>query len=226
VPTAPAPLVTKPAAIEPASAVAPDNAEPVFIEPFATAPPSPVALARADSGNAAPALVAPEPSLKPLPVAPPSGPQLDPMPQNFAEMVALFEQHREALLVSQLRQYVHLVSFEAGQMEIRRAAGAPADLTNRMSQFLLEWTGKRWLIAHSTDPSAGAPTLEQQAQTRVSELENEVARHPLVRAVLDAFPGATIAAVRERFAVGDQTTEESDSVEPGEDAAGSEEDEP
>jgi hypothetical protein len=29
-------------------------------------------------------------------------------------------------------------------------------------------------------------------------MRNEVAAHPLVRAVLDTFPGATIAAVRDR----------------------------
>ena len=227
VPAAPAPLVTKPVAVElaPLPAAVPDSVEPVFVEPFASGPPAPVALARA--GNTAPSMVAaePEPSPKPLPAAPPSGPPLDPMPQNFAEMVALFEQHREALLVSHLRQHVHLISFEAGQIEFRRAVGAPENLANRLSQLLLEWTGKRWLIAHSNDPHAGEPTLEQQERARVSELESEVARHPLVRAVLDAFPGATIAAVRERFTT-DQTASDEGNVDPGDDAANSEEDEP
>jgi DNA polymerase III subunit gamma/tau len=44
----------------------------------------------------------------------------------------------------------------------------------------------------------GAPTLAEQEAQRASALRNEVAAHPLVRAVLDTFPGATIAAVRER----------------------------
>jgi hypothetical protein len=52
-------------------------------------------------------------------------------------------------------------------------------------------------------------------------LESEVAQHPLVRAVLDAFPGATIAAVRERFvaagpAGGDEIAVEEDGVANGE----------
>ncbi len=70
------------------------------------------------------------------------------------------------------------------------------------------------------------PTLAEQAAARDGELWNEVAAHPLVRAVLDAFPGATIAAVRERFteeAAAGETAE----AEPGFDIAdetGSEED--
>jgi DNA polymerase III subunit gamma/tau len=64
----------------------------------------------------------------------------------------------------------------------------------------------RWGVVVSQ--AAGEPTLEQQQQTRDSERQSEVAGHPLVRAVLDAFPGATIAAVRERFVAAASTTED------------------
>ncbi len=59
-----------------------------------------------------------------------------------------------------------------------------------------------------------------------------MAAHPLVRAVLDTFPGATIAAVRERFAAVEPAAEatadepvagEDMASDPGEDA-GTEED--
>jgi DNA polymerase-3 subunit gamma/tau len=53
----------------------------------------------------------------------------------------------------------------------------------------------------------GAPTLAEDEARRASEVRNEVAGHPLVRAVLDTFPGATIAAVRERFAAAEPTAE-------------------
>jgi DNA polymerase-3 subunit gamma/tau len=42
-----------------------------------------------------------------------------------------------------------------------------------------------------------------QEAERDSELRNEVAAHPLVRAVLEAFPGATVASVRDRIAAAD-----------------------
>jgi len=94
--------------------------------------------------------------------------------------------------------HCHLVHFEPGRIELRPADGAPRDLANRLGQLLGEWTGTRWLIAISE--AEGEPTLRQQEASHDRALRNEVARHPLVQAVLETFPGATIAAVRERFA--------------------------
>jgi DNA polymerase-3 subunit gamma/tau len=140
----------------------------------------------------------------------------DPMPQSFAEVIALFDKRREALLRSHLWSDVHLVHFEPGRIEVRPASSAPRDLTNRLGQLLNEWTGSRWLIAVSE--AEGGPTLREQEEGRRRDLRNEVASHPLVQAVLETFPGATIAAVRERFAAvetdGDQTSPE----DPGEEA--------
>ena len=188
-----------PAAMPPA--VAGGDAAMVGFEPRAAIDtPPPVLMARADAGNTAAATVAPRPEPLPvpvtLPVAAPSGPALDPMPQDFAATVALFDQHREGLTASQLRTQVHLVAFEPGHIEFRPADGAARDLASRLGQKLSEWTGTRWVVAVSQ--AEGMPTLQQQERRRVSELESEVARHPLVRAALDAFPGAAIAAVRER----------------------------
>jgi DNA polymerase-3 subunit gamma/tau len=138
------------------------------------------------------------------------------MPQSFAEVIALFDNRREALLRSHLWSDVHLVHFEPGRIEVRPASNAPRDLTNRLGQLLSEWTGSRWLIAVSE--AEGEPTLREQEEGRQRDLRNEVTSHPLVQAVLETFPGATIAAVRERFAAaisdGDGTSPE----DPGEEA--------
>ncbi|HXC29245.1 MAG TPA: DNA polymerase III subunit gamma/tau, partial [Stellaceae bacterium] len=128
-------------------------------------------------------------------------PARDPMPQSFAEVLALFEQRREPVIRAHLVSHCHLVHFEPGRIELRPAAGAPRDLANRLGQLLSEWTGTRWLIAISE--AEGDPTLRQQEASHDRALRNEVARHPLVQAVLETFPGATIAAVRERFAATD-----------------------
>jgi DNA polymerase III subunit gamma/tau len=187
-------------------------------------PASPSPLRRSDSTSAAPMMAAPEAMPLPAPVEPPSGPEespLDPMPQSFAEMLALFEKHGEVITRAQLRSQVHLVAFEPGRIEFRPEERAPRDLSSRLMQRLSEWTGTRWVVAVSQ--AEGEPTLEQQDQSRDLEMRGQVAEHPLVRAVFDAFPGATISAVRERL-VGSEPTGMDDGAG-DEDAAGSEEDE-
>src|SRR5207245_4301226 len=94
---------------------------------------------------------------------------------------------------------------------------APPDLANRLGQLLTEWTGSRWLIAISE--AEGEPTLREQEERRERDLRNKVTSHPLVQAMLETFPGATIAAVRERFAAveldGDQAAPEDPGKEAG-----------
>jgi DNA polymerase-3 subunit gamma/tau len=221
---APVAIAAKPTAATPA-AISPGETtiEPVFVEPFASAPQPAMTVPRA-SGNTAPALSASE--LAPLPVAlptPPSGPLLDSMPQSFDETLALFEKHGEVITRAQLRSRVHLVAFEPGRIEFRPADGAPRDLANKLGQRLSEWTGTRWVVVVSQ--AEGAPTLEKQAEARDREMKSEVAQHPLVRAVLDAFPGATIASVRERFAATEPAAED-DSADDPDGPTPSEEDEP
>ena len=146
--------------------------------------------------------------------------QFDAMPQSFAELIALFDQRREALIRSHLWSHVHLVAFEPGRIEFRPQEAAPRDLANRLGQLLGEWTGTRWVI--SVSQAEGMPTLAQQEAQRDSAVRNEVAAHPLVRAVLATFPGATIAAVRERFAPAapSETSDEAPPTdEPGTDPA-------
>jgi len=142
----------------------------------------------------------------------------DPVPRSFAEVVALFDVHREALLRSHLWSHVHLVAFEAGRIEFRPEPAAPRDLANRLGQLLTEWTGQRWVVAVSQ--GGGEATLAEQAERRDGELRNAVAAHPLVRAVLDTFPGATIAAVRERdAAAGPGVDEIAGGADPGDETA-------
>jgi DNA polymerase-3 subunit gamma/tau len=165
---------------------------------------------------------APVASPQPQPAVPPTA-ELEAMPQSFGEVVALFDKRREALLRLHLWSHVHLVSFEPGRIELRPQDGAPRDLANRLGQLLSEWTGARWIVAVSQ--SGGAPTLAEDEARRDSTLRNEVATHPLVQAVLETFPGATIAAVRERFVAADPGADEAEAADDlGDDGARSEED--
>lgn len=116
-------------------------------------------------------------------------------PQDFPAVVALFADRREPLIASQLRTFVHLVRFEPGHIEFRQQPQAPRDLANRVGQLLGEWTGRRWVVAVSS--ARGEATLAEQDAAAEAALKDEAARHPTVKAVLDAFPGAKILEVRD-----------------------------
>ncbi len=117
-----------------------------------------------------------------------------PDPQTFADVVALFEAKREGILHAHLLNAVHLVNFEPGRIEFRPNESAPRDLAMQVMNYLGTWTGKRWMVAISRE--AGQATLGEQATAKREARKAQAAQHPLVRAVLDAFPGSAIEAVR------------------------------
>ncbi|MBU6475436.1 MAG: DNA polymerase III subunit gamma/tau, partial [Alphaproteobacteria bacterium] len=55
---------------------------------------------------------------------------------DFASAVALFGQHKEAILKTQIMNFAHLVKFEPGHISVRLAAGAPQNLIGQMSDKL------------------------------------------------------------------------------------------
>jgi DNA polymerase-3 subunit gamma/tau len=59
---------------------------------------------------------------------------------------------------------------------------------------LQDWTGMRWMVTLSRE--AGAPSLVEQAEAKNQAAAVGVRADPLVRRVLDFFPGAEIVAVR------------------------------
>jgi DNA polymerase-3 subunit gamma/tau len=134
---------------------------------------------------------------RPLPEAAPQLTQAAPQiaVPDFAAVVALAGDKRDALLKGQLVNFVHLVRFEPGRIEFRPARGAPADLAGRLAERLREWTGQRWVITIAAD--AGEPTLGQRAADSEASRKAEIEQHPLIKAVIATFPGATIQAVRD-----------------------------
>ncbi len=86
----------------------------------------------------------------------------------------------------------------AAGIEFEPSPGAKDDLAKTVARRLLEWTGERWLVAVS--PAAGARSVgERRDLERKSALE-EAKSEPLVRAILERFPGAEIVTVRDSLA--------------------------
>jgi DNA polymerase-3 subunit gamma/tau len=142
-------------------------------------------------GPSAALRLAPAPEEMPAPAALPG------MPASFAEVVALFSDKREGILAAALKRDVRLVRFEPGRMEIRLDdERRHHDLPAKLVRHLNEWTGRRWVVAlNAIDPAE--PTLAEQDAAVETRRREDAAGHPLVRAVLAAFPGAGIEVVRD-----------------------------
>ncbi len=116
-----------------------------------------------------------------------SSPQLAPAPESFADVVALFGEKREATIATLLKHNVRLVRFDAGMIEFNPDSKAPKDLAGQVGERLTKWTGRRWMVSVANAP--GDPTLHEQALAHVTA-------DPLIKSILEAFPGATIETVR------------------------------
>ncbi len=124
-----------------------------------------------------------------------------PMPQTFREVAELFATNREGGLYAELCRYVHLVRMAAGQLTLRVERGASAHLVGRLGQCLNEWTGQRWMIAVVDEE--GLPTLAQEDEAIVKGRHERAAAHPLMQAVLCAFPEAKLMTLEPKPAVPD-----------------------
>jgi DNA polymerase-3 subunit gamma/tau len=116
-------------------------------------------------------------------------------PASFAAVVALIAGQRDPVLHAHLLHSVHLVRFAPPVIELRPEASAPPDLAARLAARLGEITGERWVVALVGE--GGEPTLAEQETLRQGARLSAAARHPLVQAILAAFPGAHLEAVRD-----------------------------
>ncbi|HXT05969.1 MAG TPA: DNA polymerase III subunit gamma/tau [Roseiarcus sp.] len=140
-------------------------------------PPSPPAAPRASV------------ALAPAPIAA-AAPRL----ARFEDLVALARDRRDIALLRALEHDMRIVRFEPGRIEFTPTATASPTLANGLAKKLGDWTGERWMI--SIAQGATAPTLGEKRQAKEDEKRAGVAAHPVVRKVMELFPGAKIVAVR------------------------------
>ncbi|MFT8245570.1 DNA polymerase III subunit gamma/tau [Roseomonas sp. BN140053] len=137
-------------------------------------------VAAGDGGTRAVANGAPVAMAQPAPL---------PQPSHFREVVALAS-GRKPMLHAHLVHSVHLVSFGKGRIELRPRPQAPRDLAAQLTVLLAETTEQRWTVVMSNAP--GEPTLAEQGRAVAAESLELATSHPLVQAILAAFPGAKI----------------------------------
>jgi DNA polymerase-3 subunit gamma/tau len=128
---------------------------------------------------------------------PSAGVRADPGPRlaSFEDIATLAEARRDIALKYEIERYVRPISFRPGAVEFEPAPGAPANLAQRLSARLKEWTGQPWLVA--TDARGGAETLADRQSRDRAKIRDEILSEPFVQAVLAAFPGTEVVEVRQ-----------------------------
>jgi DNA polymerase-3 subunit gamma/tau len=112
---------------------------------------------------------------------------------TFNDVVALASARHEAMLYAHLRQSVHLVRFAPPVIELRLQPQAPRDLVPRLAALLEAETNRRWTIALSG--AEGQPTIDSVERVAEAAIRQNAEDHPLVRAILETFPGARLEAL-------------------------------
>ena len=144
-----------------------------------------------------------------------------PDPQTFKAVVDLASAKREGILHANLLNNLHLVKFEPGRIEFRPGDRAPADLAQTLKKFLDQHTGRRWMVTVSN--AGGEATLAQQEAAADASLRAKAAETPVVRAILEIFPGAQIRSVREAVPEGPAADADTDLLPPAPDEGMAEE---
>jgi DNA polymerase-3 subunit gamma/tau len=120
--------------------------------------------------------------------------QAAPRAITFQDVVALAGAKRDVMLYAHLRQSVHLVRFAPPVIELRLEPHAPRDLIANLAALLETETQRRWTIALSHEP--GAATIDEAEGVAHTQAMESAQNHPLVQAILAAFPGARIEKLR------------------------------
>ena len=122
-------------------------------------------------------------------------PEGAPTLRGLEDLATLALANNAPILRVHIENDMHLVRLEPGLLEFRPSARAPRTLAGDLQQKLNVWTGQRWNISIARE--GGALTLAEQRKAAKAARMESVSQEPMVRAVLDRFPGAEIVAVRD-----------------------------
>ncbi|HEX9701790.1 MAG TPA: DNA polymerase III subunit gamma/tau [Rhodospirillales bacterium] len=114
-----------------------------------------------------------------------------PDPLTFEAVAALARDLGDGRLHRFLTEDLRLVRFEPGRIEFNTGPKAAAGMVQALREFLNAATARPWTITVSSQ--SGRPPLDE---TQGDGLKAKARNHPLVKAVMETFPGARIDEVR------------------------------
>ncbi len=117
---------------------------------------------------------------------------------RFDDVVELIRAARDVKLLVEVESGIRLANYAPpGRIEFTPPTdkAPPRDLAARLAQRLHGWTGVRWVVTLVND--SDALTIAESRDSALLELKAKAQDHPLVQAVIAAFPpGAKINEIR------------------------------
>ncbi|WP_127114617.1 DNA polymerase III subunit gamma/tau [Shimia sediminis] len=125
---------------------------------------------------------------------------------TFDHVIELIRKNRDAKLLMDVEADMRLVSYRPGRIEFVPTETAHADLAQRLGSRLQSWTGNRWAVIVVRE--GGGDTIVEKRNAAENAIKAEAAQHPMVQAVLEAFPKAKITTIKSQQEITAQAHEE------------------
>ena len=119
----------------------------------------------------------------------------DPLQQfkTFEDVVSLIRFNRDMKLLVETESYLRLVKYQPGRIEFQLTQEANTDLPSRLAKKLKSWTGENWGVTIVNE--GGGPTIAEKRDANKQSLHLKVMDHPMVKSVMENFPGSNIHEV-------------------------------
>jgi len=127
------------------------------------------------------------------PAAPPPGPTAGP-PQSFAELIRLLNDDGKRILAQELHDQVGLVRYDPPSLVLKPLRPLGATWARDLAAAMKSVTSVTWAVSF-TD-AGGEPSLQQQDKIAEEQVRAAVMGEPNVRALLDAFPDASLESIQ------------------------------
>ena len=115
--------------------------------------------------------------------------------ESLKDLAELCEQNRELKIKYDIENNLRLVSIKDQKIEISFNSTLDKSFVKELSNKLLEWTGKRWIIAFSKEN--GSQTLKEQSQNLKINLFKKESETGFSKEIKNIFPDAELLKVEE-----------------------------
>ncbi len=113
---------------------------------------------------------------------------------TFEHVLDLIRTKRDAKLLMDVEADLRLVNYRPGRIEFQPTPTASNDLAQRLGNSLQSWTGNRWAVTLVNE--GGGETIVEVRNAAETAIKAEAMAHPLVQAVIAAFPKAKITDIK------------------------------